>query len=226
MQSALDDMRVVRAAHATEITAVAFAQPMALLVTGDRHGTVRAWDFQDLKPVRFAWRACSACSTYTCTHDAVQMMEISLGDVSITAAMCMREHAVFFAACSDGTLHAFTGRGHAHPFQKVYVWHSLFETTQLHVSRSSKSPSLWHPRKSTRCTLSCLNRAAYLPKNAPNAHRRWSMLRSSVRKQDDSTADERPSAPQRVQLAAFVERMLLKKGAASLQGSWRQFRCA
>lgn len=51
LQMALDDLRVVQHAHSSDITAMAFSYELSQIVTGDRHGELRAWDFQDLKLV-------------------------------------------------------------------------------------------------------------------------------------------------------------------------------
>lgn len=51
-QTELEDLRLVRNAHPVDITAMAYSYELSLIVTGDRNGGIRCWDFQDLKMVR------------------------------------------------------------------------------------------------------------------------------------------------------------------------------
>lgn len=48
-QEELPSLRTVAAAHPADVTQCAFSYPLSMIVTGARDGSVRMWDFQDVR---------------------------------------------------------------------------------------------------------------------------------------------------------------------------------
>lgn len=98
-QEELALLRFVARAHECDITALGHSQELALVVTGDRNGCVKAWDFQDLKLLAYL----------PDQHRAV-----------VTGAACVRALPLFVTSDAAGVVVVWTSRGIVTPFNPLY----------------------------------------------------------------------------------------------------------
>jgi WD domain, G-beta repeat len=100
-QAFLDDMRMVTKAHPLDITAVAYSYELSLIITGDREGCIRCWDFQDLK----------------------MMADITNAHKSpVTAITAMGPYPYFVSGDGEGKMIVWTSRSHPQPYQCLYTY--------------------------------------------------------------------------------------------------------
>lgn len=108
-QAELDPMRSVTYAHDCDITALSYSHELSLIITGDRNGCCKVWDFQDLKLVAIFNE-----------HRAL-----------VTAIATFKAYPFFVSADADGQLIVTTLRTTAHPFQRLYSFRNSVVFTEL-----------------------------------------------------------------------------------------------
>ncbi|RYY38566.1 hypothetical protein EON62_00360 [archaeon] len=135
MQTCLEDLRKVSKAHPHDISALAYSDELSIVMTGDRDGLVRCWDFQDLKLVA----------------------DLNLHTSPITAIACANQYPVFITADAEGSLCVWTSRGHASPYQLLYRFANKHRIPELYdPDGSCTRVPVWsrgcRPQRTAVCT--------------------------------------------------------------------------